>query len=102
MLFLRATIDALEYLNTFTVSARWLESLLEWRADGWAGASFLIYLAWSAAFWWSACRCYLRLPSPFMHAMVLFAMGTMLTAAVMYWTWAPGRAVAVDTIMHLL
>ncbi|MEM1424344.1 MAG: hypothetical protein AAGH64_10110, partial [Planctomycetota bacterium] len=51
VLFVRATVDAFEYMDVFRVSAGWLESLLEWRADGSAGVCFLIYLAWSAAFW---------------------------------------------------
>ena len=101
LLFVRATIDALEYSNMFTVSARWLKALLEWEPFGWAGACFVIYLAWSAAFWWSACRWYLRLPSLFFHACVLWAMSVMVTVALLFWTWQPMRSLLTGLLAPL-
>ena len=102
VLFARIVLDALEYTGVATGYWNTIEDLLWWEVFGMAGTAFLLYLAWSLAFWWSACRWYLRLPSPFFHALTLWTLGTMLSSAILWVTWDRPADAIVEIFMWLI
>ncbi len=93
----RVTLDALEVAGLYAPGYR-MQRFLEWEAVPWLYDSplrawptryFLVYAVWSLVYWWSACRWYLRLPSPLFHACLLFIVASLLTTAALFFVSSP-------------
>lgn len=102
----RAALDALEYTRTVSLQGTWFQPLLEWNFEfslgNWPFLFLVAYLAWILVYWYSACRWYLRLSSPFFHAAMLFIVASLGTLTLLHFLSQDTRDLLIDAMGALL